>query len=117
MKNTLTRIGVFYDGNYFLHVSNYYNYIHERRSRISINGLHEFIRRKVAELEGNEYRLCQIVDAHYSFQRWVSLFVVMDLVQYSVHKFNRSVHDKPIMMKFIFDFFHHLIILPCKSYR
>ena len=65
MKNTLTRIGVFYDGNYFLHVSNYYNYIHERRSRISINGLHEFIRRKVAELEGNEYRLCQIVDAHY----------------------------------------------------
>ena len=63
--NTLTRIGVFYDGNYFLHVSNYYNYTHERRSRISINGLHDFIRQKVAELEGNTPRLCQIVDAHY----------------------------------------------------
>ena len=49
----LTRIGVFYDGNYFLHVSNYYNYTHERRSRISINGLHDFIRQKVADLEGS----------------------------------------------------------------
>lgn len=61
----LTRIGVFYDGNYFLHVSNYYNYTHERRSRISINGLHDFIRQKVADLEGSTPRLCQIVDAHY----------------------------------------------------
>ncbi|MFN4146266.1 MAG: NYN domain-containing protein [Runella sp.] len=61
----LTRIGVFYDGNYFLHVSNYYNYTHERRSRISINGIHDFIRQKVAELEGSTPRLCQIVDAHY----------------------------------------------------
>lgn len=61
----LTRIGVFYDGNYFLHVSNYYNYSHERRSRISISGLHTFIRRQVAEEEGVNERLCQIVDAHY----------------------------------------------------
>ncbi|WP_018620950.1 NYN domain-containing protein [Spirosoma luteum] len=63
--STLTRIGVFYDGNYFLHVSNYYNYSHERRSRISISGLHAFIRRQVAEEEGVNERLCQIVDAHY----------------------------------------------------
>ncbi|WP_338871620.1 NYN domain-containing protein [Spirosoma sp. SC4-14] len=61
----LTRIGVFYDGNYFLHVSNYYNYSHERRSRISISGLHAFIRRQVAEEEEVNERLCQIVDAHY----------------------------------------------------
>ena len=61
----LTRIGVFYDGNYFLHVSNYYNYSHERRSRISISGLHEFIRRQISEEESTDVRLCQIVDAHY----------------------------------------------------
>ena len=64
-KSKLTRIAVFYDGNYFLHVSNYYNYSHERRSRISISGLHEFIRHQVAQAEQNEHRLCQIVDAHY----------------------------------------------------
>lgn len=63
----LRRIGVFYDGNYFLHVSNYYNYVHERKSRISIAGLHDFVRHKVAEYEGDStsYRHCQIVDAHY----------------------------------------------------
>lgn len=61
----LTRIGVFYDGNYFLHVSNYYNYSHERKSRISVAGLHHFIRNTVAQEEGTSERLCQIVDAHY----------------------------------------------------
>ncbi len=61
----LTRIGVFYDGNYFLHVSNFYNYFHERKSRISISGLHNFIRDQVAQDEGTDKRLCQIVDAHY----------------------------------------------------
>ncbi|MCF8357443.1 MAG: NYN domain-containing protein [Prolixibacteraceae bacterium] len=66
-NNKLIRIGVFYDGNYFLHVSNYYAYVHQRKSRISVSGLHDFIRHKVAELEGETsgYRLCQIVDSHY----------------------------------------------------
>lgn len=66
-NSKLRRIGVFYDGNYFLHVSNYYNYVHDRKTRISIEGLHEFIRHKVAELEGDNtgFRHCQIVDAHY----------------------------------------------------
>lgn len=66
-NSKLRRIGVFYDGNYFLHVSNYYNYVHERKTRISIAGLHEFIRHKVAEMEGDStsFRHCQIVDAHY----------------------------------------------------
>ncbi len=61
----LTRIGVFYDGNYFLHVSNYYNYSHDRRSRISISGLHAFIRHQVADVEATDKHLCQIIDAHY----------------------------------------------------
>ena len=61
----LTRIGVFYDGSYFLHVSNFYNYTHERKSRLSVAGLHHFIRNQVAQQEGTDERLCQIVDAHY----------------------------------------------------
>jgi len=66
-NNKLTRIGVFYDGNYFLHVINYYAYVHKRKSRISVSGLHDYIRHKVAEVEGDVsgYRHCQIVDAHY----------------------------------------------------
>lgn len=61
----MTRIGIFYDGNYFLHVSNYYAYHHVRRSRISIAGLHDFVCHKVAEEEVTDVKLCRIVDAHY----------------------------------------------------
>src|SRR5580692_6188549 len=65
VDSKLTRIGVFYDGNFLFHVSNYYHYNHDRRARISISGLHGFVRQKVAECEGTDARFCQIVDAHY----------------------------------------------------
>jgi len=65
MEGRLTRIGIFYDGNFFFHVSNYYHYHHERRARISISGLHAFIRQQVADCEKCDPRYCQIVDAHY----------------------------------------------------
>lgn len=61
----LTRIGVFYDGNYFTHVSNYYNYVNPRKSRLSISGLHSYLRGRVAIAENTEFELCKIVDAHF----------------------------------------------------
>lgn len=64
-RDGVVRIGVFYDGNYFLHVSNYYNYFHQRRRRISIAGLHSFIRQQIAEEMQVDYSLCHVVDAHY----------------------------------------------------
>ena len=64
-KSTLTRIGIFYDGNYLHHVSNYYYYIHERKSRLSIKGIHEFVKKYLAEQNEINHQLCQIVDAHY----------------------------------------------------
>lgn len=65
MRDTLTRIGIFYDGNFFHVVSNYYAYHHPRRSRVSIGGLHDFIRERVAHEEHVDARLCQVVDVHY----------------------------------------------------
>ncbi|GHU85005.1 hypothetical protein FACS189473_3460 [Spirochaetia bacterium] len=68
MNNKLTdlvRIGIFYDGYYFYKVSNYYKYEHERKSRISISGLHDFIRNEAAKISGTDIKQCQIVDAHY----------------------------------------------------
>jgi cold shock CspA family protein/uncharacterized LabA/DUF88 family protein len=61
----ILRIGIFYDGYYFYKVSNYYKYEHEKKSRISISGLHEFIRSEVAALTKMDMRQCQIIDAHY----------------------------------------------------
>lgn len=64
-SKNFTKIGIFYDGNFFLHVSNYYQYYHPRKSRISISGLHEYIRHRVAAEENTDVRYCHIVDAHY----------------------------------------------------
>ena len=64
-SDQLTRIGVFYDGGFFSHVSNYYLFQHPRKARISIGGLHDFVRDRVAQEEGAERRYCRIVDAHY----------------------------------------------------
>jgi uncharacterized LabA/DUF88 family protein/cold shock CspA family protein len=65
MQTKLTKIGVFYDGNYFLHISNYYNYNHPKKNRISISGLHDFICYQTSQLEETKQHLCQIIDAHY----------------------------------------------------
>ena len=86
-----TTIGVFYDGNYFNHVSTYYKYSHARHARLSIAGLHRFIRayvagetqararpslgaapapagavgRRLMRDDTERMRRCQVIDAHY----------------------------------------------------
>jgi uncharacterized LabA/DUF88 family protein/cold shock CspA family protein len=64
--NNIVRVGIFYDGYYFYKVSNYYKYEHHRKARISISGLHDFIRYEIASIMRIEdIRHCQIIDAHY----------------------------------------------------
>src|SRR5438132_633044 len=63
--SSLVRIGVFYDGDYFWRVSDYYTYAHLRKARLSISGLHEFIRAWVANSAGVDPQSCSIVEAHY----------------------------------------------------
>lgn len=60
-----TRIGLYYDGNYFFQASNFYAYGHHKRKRISISGLHEFVRQQVAAFEKAEPENCMVCDAHY----------------------------------------------------
>ncbi len=61
----LVRIAVFYDGSYMNHVSNFYKFSHPRQRRISIQGVHNYVRLLVADLERTSEKLCQIVEAHY----------------------------------------------------
>ncbi|MBK9175879.1 MAG: NYN domain-containing protein [Flavobacteriales bacterium] len=63
--NKAVKVGVFYDGSYFTHVSNYYNYVHAHRRRLHIGGMHDFIKHMVAEREGTRPSLCHIIDAHF----------------------------------------------------
>ena len=84
----LLTVGVFYDGNYFNHVSTYYKYSHPRHARLSIAGLHRFVRARIsgADLaedhpaagrrgprEESRLRHCQVVDAHYFRGRLAAL--------------------------------------------
>lgn len=59
------RIGIFYDGNFLLHASNYYNYIHPQHRRLSLSGIHNYIKIRVAEEEEVAPRWCQVVESHY----------------------------------------------------
>jgi uncharacterized LabA/DUF88 family protein/cold shock CspA family protein len=59
------KVGIFYDGSYFSHISNYYNYVHAHRRRIHIGGLHDLVRELIAEKRDIDPRLCQIVDSHF----------------------------------------------------
>ncbi len=64
-SSRVLKLGVFYDGNFLLHTSNYYNYIHPRGNRLSLSGLHNFIRHRVAEEEEVDVKWCSIVESHY----------------------------------------------------
>lgn len=63
--SNVVRIAVFYDGQYFFHVSNYYRFNHPRQARLNLNGVHRFIQNRVSNSEQIDPRLCQIVEAHY----------------------------------------------------
>lgn len=63
--HAIKKIGIFYDGNYFFHVSNYYNYEHRIKARISVNGLHQFAKSYIGHLEDCDPKYCKIVSAHY----------------------------------------------------
>lgn len=111
-QKRLTRVGVFYDGNYFLHVSNYYAYHHERRSRLSISGLHDFIRTRLAQEDEKDMSLCPIVDAHYFRGR-------LSAQEASVEGSNRLYYDRLfddiLMMEGITT--HYLPVRTVQGYR
>ena len=93
VDNGFRKIGVFYDGNFLLHASNYYNYSHFVKRRISLNGLHEFICRKVAEVENVDRNRCEIVEAHYFRGR----LNAADALQRGNQLYNDRVFDDILM--------------------
>ena len=65
ISNRLTRIAVFFDGSYFINMSNYYHLQDRRKKNITLTGFHEYIRLKVSEREKRDIALCQIVESHF----------------------------------------------------
>lgn len=59
------KIGIFYDANYFLIVSNYFKFSHRLHRRIAVEGLHRWLRQKIAARLGISPDDCLIAAAHY----------------------------------------------------
>ena len=64
-SDKLVRIAVFIDGGYFDEVSRYYKFGHERGSRLSLEGVHAFLRTRVAEIEKIDPIFCHVTESHY----------------------------------------------------
>jgi len=64
-NSNLTKIAVFFDGNYFHTVNNYYRFTHPIQQNINFSGLAEYLRERIAEIEENRLDYCRIVEAHW----------------------------------------------------
>ncbi len=61
----MLRVACFYDGSFFVRVSNYYKHYHDRKSYLSFTGIHDYIRQKVADQEGVEKNMVQMIQSHF----------------------------------------------------
>ena len=61
----MTRIAILYDGNFILHSSNYYCYIHDVKKRISINGLQYYFKDVVSKITNESFEFLKISLSHY----------------------------------------------------
>ncbi len=61
----LLRIGCFYDGAFFVRVSNFYKHYHGRRAYLNFTGLQELFRQTVAAKEQIDPAMCQVVQSHF----------------------------------------------------
>lgn len=64
MNRKTLKIGIFYDGNFVNHVSDFYVFRHDIHSRLSLKGLQEFALNQIADKEGLNKEFCKIVDSH-----------------------------------------------------
>lgn len=64
-SSKIIRVACFYDGSFFVRVSNYYKHYHERKSYLSFSGIHEYIRQKVADAEGVDRKMVQMMQSHF----------------------------------------------------
>ena len=64
-SNGITRLAFFYDGSFFVRVSNYYKHYHDRKCYLSFSGLQEFVRQFIAKEDGIPSSRCQTVQSHF----------------------------------------------------
>lgn len=74
------RIGVFYDGTWFAHISDFYATEHPRQERIAFGGLHDAFRHYVHTRTGADLDDCVVSETHYVRGRSTTPSTVFDTV-------------------------------------
>lgn len=64
LNQNFLKIGIFYDGNFVNHISDYYAFRHNIKSRLSLKGLEEFVINIISDYENVNPKFCKIVDSH-----------------------------------------------------
>lgn len=64
------KIGIFYDGNYWTTVSNYYNFIHPLKARLNVSGLHNLIASEISTSFYESDEECIVTEAHFFKNRY-----------------------------------------------
>lgn len=64
MSREILKIGIFYDGNFVNHVSDFYLFRHDVHSRLSLKGLQEFAINYISSKENISEDFCKIVESH-----------------------------------------------------
>lgn len=100
------KIGLFIDGNYLLHTSNFYNYIHQQRRRLSIGGISKYIEKWTAIEENCTLNKCIVSETHYFRGR----LNATDAAQRGNQLYNDRVFDDILMSEGVETHF-----LPLKS--
>lgn len=64
------KIGIFYDGNYWTTVSNYYNFIHPLKARLNVSGLHNLIASEISTSFYESDEECYVTESHFFKNRY-----------------------------------------------
>lgn len=64
------KIGIFYDGNYWTTVSNYYNFIHPLKARLNVSGLHSLIASEISTSFYETEEECFVTESHFFKNRY-----------------------------------------------
>jgi uncharacterized LabA/DUF88 family protein/cold shock CspA family protein len=62
--SNIYKIGFFYDGNFVNKISDFYNFRHISKSRISLKGIQEYVLSKIVKNENVDSKICKIVESH-----------------------------------------------------
>ncbi|MGB3183233.1 MAG: NYN domain-containing protein [Cyclobacteriaceae bacterium] len=65
ISSRLTKIAIFYDGNFFSTINNYYRFSHPVKRNFNFQGFAEYVKDRIAEKESVDSEFTQVIESHW----------------------------------------------------